>query len=580
MEIVYRIGADIGQRDQVERDLSSDLGSYPEVWCAWSDPGDDHAVIISYTGVIRQDLTVDPEDPRFQAFSVGFGTDFDAAEMHATTINQRFSSQSDGSGYEVLLRETRTVAEGSVAEGAAAVSGQPGFSPPDGPICTGRASSEGCWAEIGNHPGCYLWNPGPREGFSANWSGECSGGFVEGRGEVTWRWNDGSATDSGLFQGGKREGFHVVNWSNGERYEGSYVNDERQGTWTLIWEDGTRDVGPYVNGQRHGNWTESYADGSRGEGPYVNGERHGTWTESSEDGRDRQVGPYVNGERHGTWTFNWGEGDVGREVGPYVNGERHGVWTGYDQSGNRLGTIRYENGRRVGGSGSTLQAGTVATLTPPQLACPAAQSSTKASAVTPRYQRTGEERQRRDGEDRRSHNFPFAVGLYGVPFDEWEACARAGGCGGAIPDDEGWGRGRRPVINVNWEEAQAYVRCLLQETGHEYRLLSEAEWEYVARAGTGTARYWGETPAEQRQFGSGTDALALANSPEWGQVECSDGYAETAPVGSYQPNGFGLHDVLANVCEWTRDCPINPRPYTTLNRPCRPRLTSCLQGPQ
>ena len=71
MEIVYRIGADIGQRDQVERDLSSDLGSYPEVWCAWSDPWDDHAVIISYTGVIRQDLTVDPEDPRFQAFSVG-----------------------------------------------------------------------------------------------------------------------------------------------------------------------------------------------------------------------------------------------------------------------------------------------------------------------------------------------------------------------------------------------------------------------------------------------------------------------------------------------------------------------------
>ena len=88
MEIVYRIGVDSGQRDQVERDLGSDLGSYPEVWCAWSDPGDDHAVIISYTGVIRQDLTVDPEDPRFQAFSVGFGTDFDAAESQATTISQ------------------------------------------------------------------------------------------------------------------------------------------------------------------------------------------------------------------------------------------------------------------------------------------------------------------------------------------------------------------------------------------------------------------------------------------------------------------------------------------------------------
>ena len=279
MEIVYRIGADIGQRDQVERDLSSDLGSYPEVWCAWSDPGDDHAVIISYTGVIRQDLTVDPEDPRFQAFSVGFGTDFDAAETQATTINQRFSSQSDGSEYEVLLRETWGVAEGVVAGDS-----EPAFSPPEGPICTGRASSEGCWAEISNHPGCYLWNPGPRDGFTANWSGECSEGFAEGRGEVTWRWNDGSAIDSGLFQGGKREGFHVVSWSNGERYEGSYVNDEQQGTWTFVWENGTRDVGPMVNGERHGNWRISFDGGSRGEGPYVNGEMHGTWTIFREDG--------------------------------------------------------------------------------------------------------------------------------------------------------------------------------------------------------------------------------------------------------------------------------------------------------
>ena len=345
MEIVYRIGADIGQRDQVERDLSSELGSYPEVWCAWSDPGDDHAVIVSYTGVIRQDLTVDPDDPRFQAFSVGFGTDFDAAETQATTINQRFSSQNDGSGFEVLLRETWSVAEEVVAGGS-----EPGFSPPEGPICTGSASSEGCWAEIANHPGCYLWNPGPREGFSANWSGECSQGFAEGRGEVTWQWNDGSSIETGLLQGGKREGFHVVNWSDGERYEGSYVAEERQGTWTFIWEDGSRDVGPYINGERQGNWAESYKNGSRGEGPYL------------------------NGERHGTWTIFWEDGDVRREVGPYVNGERHGVWTGYDQSGSRMGTVRFENGRQVGGSGGAVEAGVAATITPLQLASPAARS--------------------------------------------------------------------------------------------------------------------------------------------------------------------------------------------------------------
>ena len=327
MEIVYRIGVDIGQRDQIERDLSSDLGSYPEVWCAWSDPGDDHAVIISYTGVIRQDLTVDPEDPRFQAFSVGFGTDFDAAEDQATTISQRFSSQNDGSGYEVLLRETWGVAEGVVAGDS-----NRGFSAPDGPICTGRASSEGCWAEISNHPGCYLWNPQPRDGFSANWSGECSQGFAEGRGEVMWSWNDGNSTDAGLLRGGRREGFHVINWSNGERSEGSYVNDERQGTWTFVWANGTRDVGPMVNGEKHGSWTESYEDGGRGEGPYVNGERQGTWT-----------------------FFHQGRDDnVVREVGPFVSGERHGAWTGYDASGNVVGTLRYENGEVVGGFGTAV----------------------------------------------------------------------------------------------------------------------------------------------------------------------------------------------------------------------------------
>ena len=299
MEIVYRIGVDIGQRDQVERDLSSELGSYPEVWCAWSDSGDDHAVIISYTGVIRQDLTVDPEDPRFQAFSVGFGTDFDAAESQATTISQRFSSYNDGSGFEVLLRETWSVAEGVVAGG-----GEREFNPPDGPICTGRASSEGCWAGISNHPGCYLWNPGPRDGFRASWSGECSQGLAEGRGEVAWSWNDGSSTETGLLQGGKREGFRVIIWEQG---------------------DVRREEGPYVNGARHGTWTVYFEEGGRGEGPFVNDELHGTWTY-------------------------------------------------YDENGNETRRQRFENGRRVSGSESAVDPGFAATLTPLQLASPAARS--------------------------------------------------------------------------------------------------------------------------------------------------------------------------------------------------------------
>ncbi len=85
---------------------------------------------------------------------------------------------------------------------------------------------------------------------------------------------------------------------------------------------------------------------------------------------------------------------------------------------------------------------------------------------------------------------PFAVGVYAVTFAEWDACARAGGCGGYRPDDRGWGRGRRPVINVSWEDAQAYVGWLSRESGVAYRLLSEAEWEYVARAGSETVYNW------------------------------------------------------------------------------------------
>ena len=149
--------------------------------------------------------------------------------------------------------------------------------------------------------------------------------------------------------------------------------------------------------------------------------------------------------------------------------------------------------------------------------------------------------------------YSFAVGVYEVTFAEWDACVRADACGRYRPDDEGWGRGRRPVINVNWEDAQEYVRWLSRETGAAYRLLSEAEYEYVARAGTETARYWGESESGQCGHGNGKDRTGEHVSG-WRTADCSDGYAYTAPVGSYQPNAFGLYDVLGNVGEWTEDC--------------------------
>ena len=151
----------------------------------------------------------------------------------------------------------------------------------------------------------------------------------------------------------------------------------------------------------------------------------------------------------------------------------------------------------------------------------------------------------------------FAVGMYEVTFAEWDACVSDGGCGLYHPEDEGWGRGRRPVINVSREDALAYVRWLSRRTGESYRLLTDAEWEYVARAGTTSARHWGESESGQCMHGNGADAATrrvYAGTVLSHFASCSDGHVHTAPVGSFEPNPFGLYDVAGNVAEWTDGC--------------------------
>jgi formylglycine-generating enzyme required for sulfatase activity len=134
----------------------------------------------------------------------------------------------------------------------------------------------------------------------------------------------------------------------------------------------------------------------------------------------------------------------------------------------------------------------------------------------------------------------FAVGKYEVTFAEWDACVADGGCAGYRPDDQGWGRGRQPVINVSWNDAKQYVRWLSQKTDNSYRLLTEAEWEYAARAGTATMYPWGDA------LGSG-NANCNGCGSQWDNKQA-------APVGSFRANAFGLHDMNGNVCEWTEDC--------------------------
>ena len=141
---------------------------------------------------------------------------------------------------------------------------------------------------------------------------------------------------------------------------------------------------------------------------------------------------------------------------------------------------------------------------------------------------------------------PFAVGAYEVTFAEWDACVDSGGCGGYRPDAAGWGRGRRPVINVSWEDAQRFVAWLRQRTGHEYRLLSEAEWEYVARAGTTTPFHTGSTIATSQANYDGNDTYGNGRTGEYRR--------KTVLVGSFNANTYGLYDVHGNVWEWVEDC--------------------------
>jgi formylglycine-generating enzyme required for sulfatase activity len=135
---------------------------------------------------------------------------------------------------------------------------------------------------------------------------------------------------------------------------------------------------------------------------------------------------------------------------------------------------------------------------------------------------------------------PFAVSKFELTFDDWDACVADGGCDGYKPSDDGWGRSRRPVINVPWNGANAYVVWLAKKTGKPYRLLSESEYEYATRAGTKTAYPWGDGIGNNNANCDGCGS-------QWGGTE-------TAPVGSFAPNAYGLYDMVGNVWEWTQDC--------------------------
>ncbi len=179
---------------------------------------------------------------------------------------------------------------------------------------------------------------------------------------------------------------------------------------------------------------------------------------------------------------------------------------------------------------------------------------------------TEKSREDDEGQHKVTIAYSFAVSKAPITWDQWEACARDAVCDGQAvekalrelnqgkPETEkymDYGRGNRPVIGVSWWDAQVFVGWLNKKTGKDkYRLLSESEYEYAARAGTETAYWWGKDPShEYANYGREADegiGGAMEGHDLWGD--------ETSPVCSFPVNGFGLCDMAGNVYQWVEDC--------------------------
>lgn len=191
----------------------------------------------------------------------------------------------------------------------------------------------------------------------------------------------------------------------------------------------------------------------------------------------------------------------------------------------------------------------------------------------------------------------FAIGKYEVMRHQYAVFITAtghykqGGCkywtGNkfAIANDKDWRnpgfvqQDNHPAVCISWADAKAYAGWLTAKTGKPYRLPSEAEWEYAARAGSGAPRFWGTNAAEACRFANTFDITGAKSGafPSMTPHDCSDGFAETAPIGSFSPNAFGLFDMAGNVWEWTEDC--WHKNYTTAPSDSRAWIASgrCIQ---
>ena len=454
--------------------------------------------------------------------------------------------------------------------------------------CAGQTKGASCWMELANQPGCYLWNPNLQVDETVTWTGECIEGLAQGTGTRKWvydsgkktsegagqlrsgkehgqwvgRKKDGSVEDKfyvegeivgsnaetgvmeeGLLVNGKKHGNWILRGADGDVEEGPFVEGKMQGLWTFRWTDGSIEERPIVDGKIHGQLTGRNADGDIWEVAYVEGKKHGQYTGRTAEGKMSWEGLFVEGQQHGAWT-------EGAWRGIYVEGKKHGRWVRRDGDGQIVERGSYVEDKRDGtwtiltrsfpgrenersvtyDRSSTYDRSQVDPIRPEMVEIPG--GSFRMGCLS--------------GPDCDDDEHPvhevrveaFELGKYEVTFEEYDRFTAATGREPA--DNEGWGRGRRPVINVSWEDAVAYTKWLSGQTGERYRLPTEAEWEYAARAGSVTAYSWGNEIGSNR-----------ANCDDCGSQW--DG-GQTAPVGSFGANSWGLYDMHGNVWEWVQDC--------------------------
>ena len=436
--------------------------------------------------------------------------------------------------------------------------------------CQGKPKGSECWKELANQPGCHVWDHHLVPDQTVTWTAECAESLAQGRGTLKWVSDGGKKTtessgrlesgkhhgrwrirywnghvNEGPYEQGRRHGKWVIQWADdggnlsGNQMEGPYVEGKIQGLWTVRWTDGSIEKRPYVDSKIHGQLTGRFADGGTWEHSYVEGKKHGHSVVRTAAGKVRREGPYVADQMHGAWT-------LGAWKGIYVEGKKHGRWVLRNNDGQIVQQGSYVEGKKDGtwifnpggenersityDRSSPYDRSKVDPIRPEMVVIPG--GSFRMGCVS--------------GQDCFDREHPvhtvrvesFELSRYEVTFEEYDRFTAATGRNPA--GDSDWGRGRRPVIDVSWEDAVAYVRWLSGQTGEQYRLPSEAEWEYAARAGSVTAYSWGNEIGRNRANCTGCGS-------QWDT-------GQTAPVGSFGPNGWGLHDMHGNVWEWVQDC--------------------------